>query len=160
MRYFSVCLLAIAAALVGTGTSAMAQRAGAYVLAPGPSGLEFGLYAAPFSRDSDVQFFFALEVGRHAHVAPVVIHAPAPRLHKKQLKRHRKYHRKLARLENRRQREAFRRHERTHRLALDRRLELERDHRKAERRAIKRARKLERDFERDARRGYRVRSRH
>lgn len=155
MKRFIVCLLAIAA-LVGTGTSAVAQRAGAYVSAPGPSGLEFGLYAAPFSRDSDVQFFFALEVGRHAHVAPVVIHAPVPRLSKKELKRHRKYHRKLAKLE----REAFRRHQRAHRRALERHLEYERDYRKAQKKAIKRARKLEREFERDARRRHRGRSRY
>ncbi len=159
MRYFIVCLLAIAA-LVGTGRSARAQAAGAYVLAPGPAGLEFGLYAAPFARDSDVQFFFALEVGRHARVAPVVIHAPAPRHYKQQLKRHRKYHRRLAKLERKRQREAFRRHQRAHRLALERQLEFERHLRKAERRATKRARALEREFERDARRGYRAKSRY
>lgn len=159
MRYFIVCLLAISM-LVGTSTFATAQRAGVYVLAPGHSGLEFGLHAAPFSRDSDVQVFFSLEVGRHAHVAPVVIHRSATHHHRKQLKRHRKYHRRLAKLERRRQREAFRRHERAHRLALERHLQFERDHRKAERRAIKRARKLDREFERDARRRHRVRSRH
>ncbi len=158
MRYFIVCLLAIAA-LVGTGTSAMAQRAGAYVLAPGPSWLEFGLYAAPFSRDSDVQVFFVLEVGQHAHVAPAVIYRPAP-LTKKQLKRHRKYHQRLAKLERKRQRQVFKRHQRAHRLVLEHHLEFERDHRKAEKRAIKRARKLEREFERNARRAYRVGSRH
>ncbi len=160
MKYFSVCLLAIAAVLVGTGTSAMAQQAGAYVMAPGHSGLEFGLYAAPFSRYSDVQVFFVLEVGRHAHVAPVVIHRPAPRFLAKQLKRHRKLHRKLAKLERKRQRQAFKRYQKAHRQALKHDLAFEREYLKAERKAIKRARKLERDFERDARRRYRVDARY
>ncbi|NIO67228.1 MAG: hypothetical protein GTO28_17820, partial [Gammaproteobacteria bacterium] len=132
-----------------------AQQAGAYVLAPGHSGLEFGLYAAPFSRDSDVQVFFVLEVGSHTHVAPAVIYGPAPRLSKKQLKRLRKYHQRLAKLERKRQREAFKRHQKAHRLALKHDLAFEREYFKAERKAIKRARKLERDYERDARR-YRV----
>ncbi len=92
MRYFGVCLLAIAALMV-SGVPVAAQQAGAYVLAPGHSGLEFGLYAAPFPHDSDVQVFFVLEVGHHPHVVPAVIHGPAPRFHKKQLKRHRKLHR-------------------------------------------------------------------
>lgn len=151
MRYFGVCLLAIAALMV-SGVPAAAQQAGAYVLAPGHSGLEFGLYAAPFPHDSDVQVFFVLEVGHHPHVVPVVIHGPAPRFHKKHLKRHRKLHRRLAKLERKREREAFRRHQRAHRRALERHLAFEREHRKAERRAIKRARKLEREFERHARR--------
>ncbi len=139
MRNFIVCLLAIAA-LVGSGSSAVAQHAGTYVLAPGHSGLEFGLYAAPFSRDSDVQVFFVLEVGRHAHVAPAVIHGPAPRLNKKQLKRHRKYHQELAKLERKRQREAFKRYEKAQRAALKEQAKREREFLKAERKAIKRGR--------------------
>lgn len=146
MRYFGLCLLAIAA-LLATRVPVMAQHAAAYVVKPGHVGLEFGVYAASHYHDPGPQVFFVLEVGGHSQIAPAIIHGPAPHVYKKQLERHRKLHRKLAKLERKREREAFRRHQRAHRRALERHLAFERELRKAERRAIKRARKLERDFQ-------------